>query len=105
MDRMFEFCAHAFEPVKQEDRSTMLQWIGSSIEGWITGKSQSMMDILKSDDISPGQAAALRHIHARKLMRTEDTIKIDSFWTDAIDGLVPCLQRGRLGLVSAPGNA
>jgi hypothetical protein len=49
-------------------------------------------------DLSPEQLRAVKHIRARKMMRTEDTMNMNSFGTDAIGGLVPNLARGALGL-------
>ncbi|PYH49689.1 NAD(P)/FAD-dependent oxidoreductase [Aspergillus saccharolyticus JOP 1030-1] len=40
----------------------------------------------------------IRH-HVRKLLRTEDSLNIDSFSTDEINGFVPNLKQGNLGLV------
>lgn len=48
--------------------------------------------------LTQDQVDALDHVRARKMMRTEDTMNIDSFGTDAIGNLVPRLVRGRLGL-------
>ena len=41
----------------------------------------------------------VKHIQARKMMRTEDTVGIANFTTDVIDGLAPHLHQGCLGLV------
>lgn len=49
-------------------------------------------------DLSPEQLRAVKHIRARQMMRTEDTMNMNSFGTDAIGGLVPNLARGNLGL-------
>lgn len=48
--------------------------------------------------LTPDQVDALNHVRARRMMRTEDTMNIDSFGTDAIAGMVPRLLRGSLGL-------
>ncbi|RAL12971.1 NAD(P)/FAD-dependent oxidoreductase [Aspergillus homomorphus CBS 101889] len=45
-----------------------------------------------------GSEDEIRH-HARKLLRTEDSLNIDSFSTDEINGFVPNLEQGNLGLV------
>lgn len=48
--------------------------------------------------LSSEERRVLAHIRARRMMRTEDTINIDSFGADVIEGLVPRLRRGSLGL-------
>lgn len=40
----------------------------------------------------------LRTIRARQILRTEDFMNIDNFSQDAVDGFVPRLIRGNLGL-------
>lgn len=52
-------------------------------------------------DLSPEEEKVVGHIRARQMMRTEDTINIASFGTDSINGMVPSLQRGSLGLVKS----
>jgi len=41
-----------------------------------------------------------KRILARKMMRMDDSLGIDNFKTDVINGLAPQLQRGNLGLVA-----
>jgi flavine halogenase len=50
-------------------------------------------------DLSPEQERVVNHIRARQMMRTKDSMGIGSFATDEIDGLVPNLQKGALGLI------
>lgn len=56
-------------------------------------------------DLSPEQVRAVNHIRARRMMRTEDTINMESFGTDAIDGYVPNVVRGALGLKKETRNS
>lgn len=47
-----------------------------------------------------GSEDEIRH-HVRKLLRTEDTLNMDSFSTDVINGFVPNLKQGNLGLIKS----
>jgi len=89
LNKTLEFCAYAFEPVtKDEDnRAKVMDAVKDAVEG--TGYHP---------DLSPEQLRAVKHIRARKMMRTEDTMNMNSFGTDAIGGLVPNLVKGALGL-------
>jgi hypothetical protein len=51
------------------------------------------------EQLSEDELKVLKSIRARQMLRTEDTINIDNFSADAIDGMVPVLKRGELGLV------
>ncbi|KAF7562620.1 hypothetical protein G7046_g1523 [Stylonectria norvegica] len=95
LKKTLDFCTNAFEPVKtDEDRAVAMQKINNDIDG---------TDF--KVDLSVDQQNAVNHIRARKMMRTEDTFNIDSFGSDAISGLVPHLERGRLSLKKvASGN-
>ncbi|PSR83576.1 hypothetical protein BD289DRAFT_410629 [Coniella lustricola] len=88
LTKTLEFCANAFEPVaKESDRAVAVEKIKSDASG---NSYQA--------DLSDEQKKAVDHIRARSLMRTEDTINIDSFGADDISGYVPVLVRGSLGL-------
>lgn len=89
LNKTLEFCSNAFEPVKPEDRSSVLEKLGKD-----TSNGYQV-------DLSPQQRVVVDHIRARQMMRTEDTMNISSFGTDAINGFVPKLKRGDLGLVHA----
>ncbi|PON24531.1 hypothetical protein TGAM01_v206461 [Trichoderma gamsii] len=89
LSKTLEFCSNAFEPVKPEDRSSMLEKLGQN------------PDTAYQVDLSPQQRTVVDHIRARQMMRTEDTMNINSFGTDAINGFIPNLKKGGLGLVRA----
>ncbi|KAF7554693.1 hypothetical protein G7Z17_g2692 [Cylindrodendrum hubeiense] len=89
LQKTLEFCANAFEPVKSDDdRAVAMEQIKNDPKG-----------TSYQADLSNGQRNAVNHIRARKMMRTEDTMNIDSFGSDAIAGFVPHLKRGSLGLM------
>ncbi|KAK4200409.1 tryptophan 2-halogenase, partial [Triangularia verruculosa] len=95
LNKTLEFCAHAFEPVNglgEEEKAV--------VEGVLEGeKGENGHDgVGYHPDLSPEQLRAVKHIRARRMMRTEDTMNLDSFGSDAIGCLVPNMVRGSLGL-------
>ncbi|GAB1313207.1 Tryptophan 2-halogenase [Madurella fahalii] len=93
LNKTLEFCAYAFEPVNglgDEEKETVQEVVGKDKDVY-NGTDYH-------PDLSPEQLRAVKHIRARKMMRTEDTMNMNSFGTDAIDGYVPRLVRGDLGL-------
>ncbi|KAK4112268.1 FAD/NAD(P)-binding domain-containing protein [Canariomyces notabilis] len=86
LNKTLEFCAYAFEPISSDaDREKAMKEAAENGTGY-------------NPDLSPEQERAVKHIRARKMMRTEDTINMNSFGTDAIAGYVPIVVRGALGL-------
>ncbi len=51
--------------------------------------------------LTPDELHILNAIRARQVVRSEDTMNIDNFSFDTIDGLAPDMKRGSLGLVLA----
>ncbi|KAK3394798.1 hypothetical protein B0H63DRAFT_461993 [Podospora didyma] len=90
LNKTLEFCAYAFEPVttSDEDREKAMD---AAMKEAADGTGYH-------PDLSPEQLKAVKHIRARKMMRTEDTINMNSFGTDAIAGYVPNVVKGALGL-------
>ncbi|KAH8817113.1 hypothetical protein F5884DRAFT_778462 [Xylogone sp. PMI_703] len=91
LNRTLEFCAYAFDSVQPEDRESVIDKIDDYAMVNRDGISYY-------PDLSPEQLRAVKYIRARQMMRTEDTLHLDNFATDASDGLAPNLERGRLGL-------
>lgn len=89
LDKTLEFCSNAFSPVNQEDRNAVLEKIAKDV-----GNNSFQVDLL------PEEVKVVNHIRARQMMRTEDTINMDSYGKDSINGLFPNLRRGNLGLVT-----
>ena len=50
------------------------------------------------EGLSPDELRILNTIRARQMLRREDTLSINSFSNDAINGLVPVVKTGSLGL-------
>lgn len=50
------------------------------------------------EKLTEDELTILKTIRARQMMRSEDAMNIDTFSNDAIDGLLPRLETGKLGL-------
>lgn len=81
-----DFCTSAFAPSSAEEKSRVEELVLQA-SGNGTAAQQTM-----SED------PEAKRIEARKLMRTSDTLHIDAFVSDDINGLHLKLKRGQLGL-------
>ncbi|EJD07853.1 FAD/NAD-binding domain-containing protein [Fomitiporia mediterranea MF3/22] len=114
LSKTLDFCAHAFEPTLPEDREAVLKKLNGSASKTIsnghtkghanglanghTYDKKSNGDINPEPSLSEEDIRILRHIRAREMMRTEDTMHVGSFYTDVIDGYIVRGVRGSLGL-------
>ncbi|KAG7291125.1 hypothetical protein NEMBOFW57_001135 [Staphylotrichum longicolle] len=88
VEKTVEFCFHAFDDVAPDAREKVLGKLNPDrIE------TQEDLERLNEDEL-----VMLRTIRARQILRTEDFMNIDNFSQDAVDGFVPRLIRGNLGL-------
>ncbi|THH00060.1 hypothetical protein EW145_g7143, partial [Phellinidium pouzarii] len=106
LKKTLDFCANAFEPTLPEDRAAVLAKLSSSTAATATPSSgpltiPSAKTPFYDANLTKEEQRVLAHINARKMMRTEDTMNIASFATDAFGGLMPRLEHGHLGLVGA----
>ncbi|KAL8758951.1 MAG: hypothetical protein Q9199_001111 [Rusavskia elegans] len=103
------FCANAWDSVKPEQRATILQKIQRTVEHYTGGtnlpsdKTPDAGAILEKvkRNLSEEEVRVMNYIRARQLMRTEDTMHMEHFSTDVIDGLAPVVERGGLTLREA----
>lgn len=51
--------------------------------------------------LTPEEQSILQTLKGRRMVRPEDSLNIDNFTLDSIDGLAPRLERGKLGLTAA----
>lgn len=51
--------------------------------------------------LTPEEQSILKTLKGRRMVRPEDSLNIDNFTVDSIDGLAPRLERGQLGLAPA----
>ena len=112
-----EFCLNAFEhhaPEKQaavmkKMETAMLASNASNVEAPAnvsTTQNQTEAAIeekaaVDPEGLSPEELKILNTIRARQMLRREDTLSIDNFTNDAINGYVPQLVRGSLSLQKA----
>ena len=105
LSETIDFCSHAWDSVDSTDSDavrckmasvpTATQCTGD--EKPQTHKKTSLSATAESWSFEEKQAKA--YIQARQLMRTEDSLNLDNFTTDIIDGLRPNLERGNLTLL------
>ena len=109
LSRTIDFCSKGFESVDVEERAAVVHKLDYSIAAETddtagptpANQGQTTVTQRMKDSLSPEHKRAIDSIRARRLMRTEDTMHIDSFTTDVIDGMAPNLVRGNLTLVKA----
>lgn len=101
ISKTVDFCLRAFQPTDPEARDAVLQKLEginlnetSTVDARTKGNAQKLETNLSEDELG-----ILNSIRARQMLRSEDTLNIDNFGADAIDGMRPNLTRGELGLV------
>lgn len=92
VSKTLDFCFNAFAQVTPDQRQAVLDKL-ESVKDDPTTETQQDLEKLTDDEL-----AILRTIRARQMMRSEDAMNIDTFSNDAIDGLLPRLVTGKLGL-------
>ncbi|KAK4447398.1 tryptophan 2-halogenase [Podospora aff. communis PSN243] len=92
VSKSLEFCFHAFENVTPDQRMAVLTKL-ESVKADPRTETKEDLEKLTEDEL-----AILRTIRARQMMRTEDAMNIKNFLDDVVEGYVPRLVRGQLGL-------
>ncbi|MCJ1382991.1 hypothetical protein MMC17_006104 [Xylographa soralifera] len=103
VSKTVDFCFSAFRPTDPEAREAVikkLENITINDSGSTDLKSKENMEALQAA-LTPDEIGILNTIRARQMMRSEDMLNIDSFGSDAINGMAANLKRGDLGLVKA----
>ena len=99
-----KFCANAWDGTKPDARAALLEKIREAIDsiGGSSGEEdhRAKIEAMKSN-LSEEEKRVLNHVRARQLLRTEDSMHIDNFSTDLIDGLAPYVHHGQLTLRAA----
>ncbi|KAJ5688992.1 hypothetical protein N7462_003384 [Penicillium macrosclerotiorum] len=99
------FCFKAFIPVSKEQKEEVLRKM-ENFEN-INRNDESFHPRTRADfeaSMSPDEARIMNTIRAREMLRSEDTINIDTFSVETINGLTVYLQRGQLSLVKPSGR-
>ena len=109
-----DFCLNAFEQHAPEEHKAVLSKIESvesdeqkdaaaaaaiSVPG--TEARVEKKAELDPEGLSADELRILKTIRARQMLRHEDTMNIDNFGSDSIDGYAPIVKRGSLGLIPA----
>ena len=92
VSKTVDFCFNAFAEVSPEARQAVIDKL-DSVKADPNVETKEDLEKLTDDEL-----AILRTIRARQMMRSEDAVNIDTFSTDVIEGFVPRLVTGRLGL-------
>ncbi|XP_044714956.1 tryptophan halogenase domain-containing protein [Hirsutella rhossiliensis] len=101
MSRILEFCFRAFTYVPPEQKDALFEKLRAL--GLESGKGDAT-DVGGLEDVqkhlTAEEAQIVETLRSRRMIR-EDPFDMDSFTLDAIDGLAPRLERGKLGLARA----
>ena len=99
--KVFELCSKSFTPVKPHEKEALfakLEALGFGESDQQTFTTEKLRDLPKN--LTADELQALRILQTRRLT-IEDPFEMDSFTLDPINGMVPNLVRGSLGLVKA----
>ncbi|KAH6708724.1 hypothetical protein BKA61DRAFT_696441 [Leptodontidium sp. MPI-SDFR-AT-0119] len=96
VSKTVEFCLKAFAPVDAAKRDAVMKRVEDlKISG--TAKDPKELEAY----LSPEEMHILNTVRAREMVRSEDTVNIDTFTSDIIDGRAVSMVHGSLGLISA----
>lgn len=101
MNKTVDFCLNAFaSPVDAAKRDAILK----RVEDLKTsGHARSHKEL--EAYLTPDEMHVLNTVRAREMVRSEDTVNIDTFTSDTIDGRALNMVHGSLGLISAQESA
>lgn len=104
VSKTIDFCFNAFIPVDAKQKESLLERmreLGIEDLSQIEDNEQYAKGVAELEGLlSPEQMRIMHSIRARQMLRSEDTINIDNFGSDVIDGLTVNLKVGQLGLVA-----
>ena len=107
-----EFCLNAFEHHAPEKQAAVMKkmemgMLASNASNVAApanvadSKTEAAVEekaVVDPEGLSPDEMKILNTIRARQMLRREDTLSIDNFTNDAINGYIPVVARGDLGL-------
>lgn len=102
MSKTVEFCFRAFAHVSFEEKEALVQKLkslGHDADANDEANRKALDELEKH--LTPEEQAILKTLKGRRMVRPEDSLNIDNFTLDSIDGLAPRLERGNLGLSPA----
>lgn len=102
ISKTVEFCFKAFAHVSFEEKEALvkkLKALGHDGDAQDEANSKALDEIEKQ--LTPEERTILTTLKGRRMVRPEDSLNIDNFLLDSIDGLSPRMERGKLGLQPA----
>jgi hypothetical protein len=102
ISKTVEFCFRAFAHVSFEEKEALvnkLKELGLDGDAYDENNRKALDELEKK--LTPEEQSILKTLKGRRMVRPEDSLNIDNFTLDSIDGLAPRLERGRLGLAPA----
>lgn len=115
LNNTVDFCLNAFDHHAPEKHAAVLKKMetavlnnGDEVPAALTNtETETKVEkkaIVDPEGLSPDELKILNSIRARQMLRAEDTMSIDSFSSDVINGYAPRVKRGSLGLLKAGGQ-
>ncbi|KAB8295897.1 hypothetical protein EYC80_008718 [Monilinia laxa] len=105
LQKSVDFCLNAFQPTTSEQRDAIMSKFDMAPPNVSALDPQTRKKtIVLTEKLNEEETRVMKHIRARQMMKTEDTMSIDNFSTDTILGLAPVLKKGSLGLRVSDGK-
>jgi hypothetical protein len=102
ISKTLEFCSKAFIHVSFEEKEALINKLkesGLDGDAYDENTRKALDEFEKK--LTPEEQTILTTLKGRRMVRPEDSLNIDNFTLDSIDGLAPRLERGKLGLAPA----
>ncbi|KAI0842124.1 hypothetical protein F5Y06DRAFT_306973 [Hypoxylon sp. FL0890] len=102
ISKTVEFCFRAFAHVSYEEKEALvskLKKLGLDGDAYDEDNRKSLDEL--EGKLTPEEREILKTLKGRRMVRPEDSLNIDNFTLDSIDGLAPRLKHGQLGLTVA----
>jgi hypothetical protein len=102
ISKTVEFCFRAFAHVSFEEKEALvnkLKSLGHDGDVYDENNRKALDELEKQ--LTPEEQTILKTLKGRRMVRPEDSLNIDNFTLDSIDGLAPRLEKGKLGLTAA----
>jgi hypothetical protein len=102
ISKTVEFCFRAFAHVPLEQKEALVEKLKKlSLDADANDEHTKQALAALEKDLTPEELQILNTLRGRRMLRAEDSLNIDNFSLDSIDGMAPRLEQGKLGLISA----
>ncbi|KAI1416678.1 FAD/NAD(P)-binding domain-containing protein [Hypoxylon sp. FL1857] len=96
-----EFCFRSFADIPSEKKDALIQKLkGFGLDDVDEERKATAIDEIQKS-LTPEESRILDVLRGRRMIRGEDSVNLVNLTLDSIDGLVPNLERGKLGLIKA----